>query len=143
MPKFEDASANPQVSFDEPEDQGLDLGSMPGWVFHGVTAYFDNNTSFSNGEVTNDSIGDLDVTLAKYTLRYAGGQVSDDLSDSGITHVIVGSDLSRLPELREALSRRRRLPRIVTMEWIQMSWKERTRLDEERFAPTRRGSWAS
>ena len=29
-------------------------------------------------------------------------------------------------------SRRNRLPRLVTVEWIEQSWREKTLLDEER-----------
>jgi DNA ligase 4 len=131
MPKAEHTSDSP---LQELEEQEIDLIDMPGWVFGGVTAYFDDTTATPNGEALGDKI--LDVTLAKYTLRCAGGQVSNDISDSSVTHIIMGLDLSHLPEIRQTLSKRRKLPRIVTLKWLQESWKERTRLDEERFAPS-------
>ena len=32
-------------------------------------------------------------------------------------------------------NRRKRLPRIVSFEWIEQSWSEKTLLDEERESP--------
>ncbi|KAJ9604465.1 DNA ligase (ATP) [Cladophialophora chaetospira] len=51
-----------------------------------------------------------------------------------ITHVIA-HPASDLPSLRKELARwkGRKIPRIVTREWIEVCWKEGTRVDEEKF----------
>jgi DNA ligase-4 len=72
--------------------------------------------------------------VALWTLRFGGGLLSEELNNKRVTHVVV-HEKSKLKQIRETLATRSRLPRIVTRQWIEESWKERTLLDEERFAP--------
>jgi len=73
-------------------------------------------------------------------IRFGGGSVSADIGDSEITHVAVvsgvaasGTELST--SIRQQISSRQRVPRVVTQLWVEDSWKESTRLDEEQYVP--------
>lgn len=122
MPKLENASQSHQDSFEELAEFDDELVNDPGWMFHGVNAYF--------------ATDDFDCVLSRYTLQFAGGQVLNDISDPNITHIIIGHDRTKLNEFRVTISERSTIPRLTTVEWVQESWKENTRLDEERFAPS-------
>lgn len=117
---------------------------IPGWMFAGLVAYFDPvKGSQPNG--VNHSVGldeagkDLQrrAEAASWTFRFGGGRLSEAVDNEQLTHVVVHEE-SDVKQLRRALARRPRLPRIVTRQWIEESWTERTLLDDERFAP----SWA-
>lgn len=111
-----------------------DQGGMLGWLFMGTKLFFDPAVGEAGLRAQN---------IVSLTARFAGATVSDDLDDKTITHVVVaparsghgkcGTDGIKL--LRERLSQRRKIPRIVTGHWIEQSWKEKTLLDEERFTP--------
>ncbi|KAF2087353.1 DNA ligase 4 [Saccharata proteae CBS 121410] len=116
--KFDAASFLLQMS-----DHGNELDSLPGWMFRGLRVYVEKPAA-ADGDATR-------LDLAAQVFRFAGGEVMGSLDDSGITHVVVGDGQSRLKELRQAVSRRSPVPRIVTVEWIEASWKEKTLLDEE------------
>ncbi len=152
------------------EEHTQDLQSLPGWLFKDVLIYFDNAEEIlSNGHdimksTANGSMElDLDLKQARTTARFSGARVADHLQEDGLTHVVIGKEKSRLSSIRQKLSRyvghsRRScsgklitysrisspLPRIVTVAWIQDSWREKTLLDEERKsngkAPTTRVS---
>ncbi|OJD30447.1 dna ligase 4 [Diplodia corticola] len=86
--------------------------------------------------------------LAKQLVRFAGGSVAESgalqlASDFDVTHVVVGAasanNKDRLGEIRRTLADRMesgnssRVPRVVGVEWVEESWKERTLVDEEMF----------
>ena len=116
-------------------------GDLPGWMFAGVHVYFDPVVfAQRNGGVSDLRTGGKWTDLerlheaASFTVRFGGASISDDLEDERITHVLV-HELSDLARIRKAVSAKRRLPRIVTRRWVEESWNEKTRLDEERYAP--------
>jgi DNA ligase-4 len=65
--------------------------------------------------------------------------LTDSLDDNAITHVVlVGGDPMQTGEqassIREKISSRRKVPRIVSETWVEDSWREKTLIDEEQFA---------
>jgi DNA ligase-4 len=110
------------------------FSSPPGWLFKGQVLHFPLPDSESGSLPQR-------VRLASNIARFAGALVVSDLEDKRITHVVVDSDKSTgistdMPALRISLSNRpganKRIPHIVTVEWIERSWQEKTLLDEER-----------
>ncbi|KAJ9663299.1 DNA ligase (ATP) [Coniosporium apollinis] len=124
----------------EAEDGKLGLGQLPGWMFHGLVVYFDKADTGNgmlddtNGEYVQPHSVDLDLRLAGQVVTFAGGKLSTDLDGKDITHVVVGRDRTRVKDIRRGLQRHSPLPRIVTADWVHDSWKEKTLLDEERYA---------
>ncbi|KAL4948821.1 ATP dependent DNA ligase domain-containing protein [Aspergillus filifer] len=107
----------------------------PGWLFKGLTIYFPDS---KNGSASERSEAEPKSQLARNTARFAGATVANSPKNSSITHVVVGSETpsSEISSLRAKLSKRKKLPHIVNVEWVEESWKERTLLDEERFPPS-------
>ena len=125
----------------ELEERGQELGELKGWMFKGCRVWCDDGrTSFEDGAMDVDGTTEhFDVAMesAARIVRFAAGSVANILEDDTVTHVIVpvNAPLGRTKKLRHALKSRRTLPRTVTAAWVSESWKEGTRLDEERFAP--------
>jgi DNA ligase-4 len=77
----------------------------------------------------------------KNRIKFGGGHVVDDLKSELITHVVILSgdddevERQLAAEVRMEISSRRRIPRIVTQNWLADCWEENTLLDEERYAP--------
>jgi DNA ligase-4 len=116
-------------------DHGLDVVELPGWMFHGLVVYFDQAEASmadeQKGDANPTSDPELDISFASQVILFTGGRVSEDIDNPEITHVVVGEDRSTLKYIREQISRKSRLPRIVTLNWVRESWKEKTLLDEE------------
>lgn len=110
-----------------------ELVQLPGWIFEGLLVYVDRQDRKGETLPTHKT-PDFRMKQACNTARFAGARVTDELKD-GVTHVVVGQDRSRIRALREKVSGSKRLPRLVTIDWIEQSWQEKTLLDEERFAP--------
>ena len=116
-----------------------ELGELPGWMFEGTLIFVDGQDDYGGVHGEKKPLLQQDPAFrlqqACNTARFAGGRITHDLR-SGITHVLVGGqDKSRIRALREKIADFQRLPRLVTVEWIEESWREGTLLDEERFAP--------
>ena len=117
---FEDEFVSADL-LEQLNEHGHDLDSMPGLMYQGVKAFC------------------ADVSPeASRILAFAGGEISDSLNDETLTHVVVSEDTHGVKEIRKAISSRQKLPRLVRSEWILDSWKEKTRLDEEREVPKHR-----
>ncbi|KAH8705089.1 ATP-dependent DNA ligase IV [Talaromyces proteolyticus] len=141
-------------------------GALPGWLFKGLTIYFHPSTiSPSSPETEPESSQRL--WLARSLAEFGGANISTHLeigdnNDSSIkssssnrekttkagnnintvTHVVVPispSSKQDVTSLRKQLSKRvgERIPHIVSVEWVEESWREKTLVDEERFAPSR------
>lgn len=120
--KFED-DFNASEFTTELEEHGYEL-SISG-MFANFNVFFDTATP-----------DDLEVLLTSNIVRFAGGQVAADLRDLSVTHIVLtGNDASRTREVRKQIASRRKLPHLVTLDWINDSWTEGTLLDEERFVP--------
>jgi len=113
-----------------------ELGELPAWIFEGLSIYADNQSQAMNGGtplLQKDPA--FSIKQASNLARFAGARVTHDLKE-GITHVLVSrADRNHIRNIREKVATFRRLPRLVTVEWIEESWREKTLLDEERFAP--------
>ena len=117
----------------------LGAEAIPGWMFDGLTVFFDPvRTERAIGHAdhmpVDEEVAQRRLDAASWTIRFGGANVSDSLDDEKLTHVVVHAH-SDVKAIRKTLSAKQRLPRVVKVEWVEQSWKERTRLDEERFAP--------
>ncbi|KAJ3551575.1 hypothetical protein NPX13_g11328 [Xylaria arbuscula] len=111
-------------------DHCHDLGQMRSHLFKGMSVYL-------AGVNTADSI---EVCQVKNRIRFGGGTLASSLDSETTTHIAVLSkddDEKRetAREIRSAISSRRQLPRIVSGLWVADCWRNRTIVDEERFAP--------
>jgi DNA ligase 4 len=109
----EDADAADII--DQLDDHGHETDEMPGFMFQGIKAYCE----------------DVPEPTRRLFL-FANGHIMPSVQDDSVTHVITGGDTESVRELRKTFSSRRKLPRLVTPGWVTDSWKEGTRLDEER-----------
>lgn len=120
----------------EPDERLMNtLGESPGSLFKHTTIYF-----VETKDTVQDGTSDVQpVDRARNCAHFAGARVAMDLEDSTVTHVVVDesvtADRQRMKDIRARISRKDRLPRVVTLAWIEESWNEKTRLDEERYAP--------
>jgi len=141
MPEKFENEFSPAEFKEELEEHGYPLGDLPGWIFEGLLVYADRSSSaLSNGagkgsEHSKDTVSSLRLSMALNTARFASAEITEDAENEGITHVLVGGDRESTKRVREHFSTRKRLPRFVTVVWIEQSWEEKTLLDEERFAP--------
>lgn len=93
----------------ELEGHGNDLGELPGWLFKGLRLYvYRNELEKSNGEPPTgqlefETAASLRTIQACNRARFAGAQLTDQLKDEGITHVLVENN--KAPRaLREFIS---------------------------------------
>ena len=122
----------------------VDSGSriFPGWLFKGLVLHFHHPSSGrpASAECEVNQINQSHrLHLASNIARFAGATTSDTHQKS-VTHVVVELDISstELSTLRGTLSAQlgqQKMPHLVTVEWIEESWKERTLLDEESLSP--------
>jgi DNA ligase-4 len=123
------------------EERGVEFTETKGSMFRHVVAFVDQpheDVEMVNGSsehAEGQTASSLDMELAKQQLAFGGAKVVESLDDPTVTHVVAGQDKQRLEELRKEMFKKQRLPRLVTMEWVLESWKEKTLLDEERFLP--------
>lgn len=98
-----------------------------GWLFSDLSIFFDKGGLSAPKD-----------EQARRTASFAAAHIETRLTE-GITHVVASSeDRDGLQDIRQQISRfTGALPRIVTVDWIEQSWKERTLLDEEGNIPFR------
>ncbi|EXJ84175.1 DNA ligase 4 [Capronia epimyces CBS 606.96] len=134
-----------------------DYLDMKGYMFHGLVFFFDqpgleqNGSDAVSGIDSNEAPNTTDSTDittrnmalfagAKVLLPPKSGPASASLSAlpekerQTITHIIAHAT-SDLPGLRKTVARwkSRRIPHIVSVEWVQACWREGTRVDEEAY----------
>jgi DNA ligase-4 len=109
----------------------------PGWLFKGLSIYFHSPKS---SEPNADSSR---LHLASTLAKFGGATIVDKFEskkrkpDGDVTHVVVPTSLSKeeISSIRTTLSKQvgsgKRIPHLVTVEWVEDSWKEKTLLDEE------------
>jgi len=114
-----------------------DLSSSPGFLFRGLRVFVvDAGTEPTDGDAMELDTESRDGTLVEVgRLLSFGGAVVADRLDETVTHVLFGSDQSRLRDVRRQIAGYRRVPRLVQAAWVEDSWRERTLLDEERYVP--------
>ena len=119
-------------------------------MFHSLTIYLDKAPLDESDQMLQQCSPEPALDFASSTVRFGSGKVTNDLNNTSITHIVIGKDRSRLQSIRETISvlvncsttfcnifsplifdRRTCLPRIVTFDWVDQSWNEKTLLDEE------------
>ncbi|KAB8266860.1 DNA ligase 4 [Aspergillus minisclerotigenes] len=140
------ASQNPEIvrKLNERIQEKVNAGwEMPsGWLFKGLTILFPQNDKVDDAEVdeTSQTHQQYRLNLARNTARFAGANVVDSKSSS-VTHIVVAPDSSSsdVSSIRKSHSAKpgKKVPHLVTAEWIEECWKQRTLLDEEGFQPSR------
>ena len=112
-----------------------------GWLFRGLTFFFPSS-SRANGDATSDSdspsspMGDIRLTIARNTSQFGGASNATSLKAPGVTHVIINTEkisTAEISSLRKSLAAgsQKKIPHIVSLEWVEESWKHGTLLDEE------------
>lgn len=99
---------------DQLKKHNHEIGSVRAWMFHGVVAYLEAVSAET-----------------RRLLAFAGGRETSNLDDSDLTHVVLCNHNGKLKDIRRAVSGKKLQPRIVTMNWVMDSWREKTLLDEE------------
>jgi len=118
----------------ELDDLYLEMKALKGSLFRDLHVYIASEEGPQTDTVSAD-ISTLRPKLAEDLVRFTGGKIANDLQDDTITHVVVfGVAGPALNKLRQKIAEKIRLPRIVTVNWVEESWKEGTLLDEERYA---------
>jgi len=129
MPLTSDINLDATGLLNQFQDHHIDFGDPPGWLFRGVVAYFDGgDVEMSSGHESHED----EFEFMRQQIRFGRGEIVNGLEEGVVTHVIVGKDRSRLRAIREMVAAWKKLPRIVTSEWVEETWREKTVLDEER-----------
>ncbi|KAI0476627.1 ATP dependent DNA ligase domain-containing protein [Xylaria cf. heliscus] len=107
-----------------------DLGQMRGQLFKGMVIYLAGA----------DSALLVQACQVRNRIRFGSGISVDNLDNKAITHIVIVSkteaqEIDTAAEVRSAISSRRPVPRVVSERWVAECWKNRTVVDEERFAP--------
>ncbi|KAJ5433091.1 DNA ligase 4 [Penicillium daleae] len=114
-----------------------------GWLFRGLTFFFPSSSQV-NGDAASDSdsssstMEDIRLTIALNTAQFGGAGTVSSLKAPGVTHVLVNTEKvssAEISSLRKSLAAgsRKKIPHIVSLGWVEESWKHGTLLDEERF----------
>ncbi|KAI1827391.1 DNA ligase I [Xylaria intraflava] len=112
------------------EQHDHDLSQMRSRLFQGMVVYLAGA----------DAVPPIQAFQVTTRIRFGAGLVADNLGDKAITHIIILSrneaeEIGVAAEIRAVISSRHPLPRIVSEQWVADCWKNRTVVDEERFAP--------
>ncbi|KAI1409501.1 ATP-dependent DNA ligase [Hypoxylon sp. FL1857] len=133
MPKKEVIVGDPfnkEEFLNQLTEHGHDIGGLRTYIFRNARVHF---------AVTED-VSPISSLKLKNWVKYGGGMVVDDLDDRSITHVVIMSgsetgEMERAAEVRSIISSRSPVPRVVSRQWVEDCWKNRTTVDEERYAP--------
>ncbi|OLN83744.1 DNA ligase 4-like protein 2 [Colletotrichum chlorophyti] len=132
MPKKEpDAEPFDKVQFlTQLEERGWDMGQRKGSIFHRCVVYL-------HDAAVDADTNDIKLLKLRNYLLFGGARLVNDVEDEEITHIVIVGAGDRRTEAAEALrseiSHRRKIPHILTGQWVQDSWQERTWLDEEKY----------
>ena len=155
MPKVE-SSDTPSL-FTLTEEHNHNFPAFKSHLFSSLTLLFLNLTTSTQTCVQPSSL--LYARYAGANIITLDPSLASLEEGTGITHVIIGDkegrqydstmekDLEKEKEkivreergkvarrVREKISTWKRLPRVVSSEWVEACWQEGTRLDEEGFA---------
>ena len=116
------------------ESRNGELPLLTGWILEGLVFAFHGSSETLN--VTEPL--SLRSYQARQIARFAGATVTTDLEEGKTTHVVVcGPDenelRARAAGVRRQISNWKKIPRVVGLDWVESCWKEKTRIDEERF----------
>ncbi|KAF5865704.1 DNA ligase (ATP) [Aspergillus alliaceus] len=121
-------------------------GMPSGWLFKGLTVFFPQNhkVDYPESDEATQTDQPYRLHLASNTARFAGARVVESWKSSPVTHVVVAPDSSPsdISSIRKSYSTKpgKKVPHLVTVEWIEECWKQRTLLDEEGFQPPKRAA---
>ncbi|KAI1123221.1 ATP dependent DNA ligase domain-containing protein [Nemania abortiva] len=132
MPKKEvmDTPFDKEAFLQQLLEHDHDLGQMRGHLFKGMVVYL----------ASADAVPSLQAWRVRNRVRFGSGVLVDDLDDNAITHIVTlgeneAQEMEIAAEVRFAISSRHPVPRVVSEQWVAECWKNRTIVDEERFAP--------
>lgn len=130
MPKIEQGEKFDTMAFlEQLESEGTDLTELRNYMFARAVVHF----------VPVGAAGAAAVDELKLKVEYCKGKCASELEDEQITHiVVVGDDDMEIGEaasaVRQQISTRSRVPRLVNSQWVRNCWEEKTVVDEETFA---------
>lgn len=132
MPKKEvmDTTFDKESFLEQLAEHGHDLGLMRSHLFKGMVVYIAGA----------DTAPPIRACQLRNWISFGDGVLTEDLHDKAITHVIIMSrdeaeEREIAADVRSTISLRRRVPRVISEQWVVSCWKNRTIVDEERFAP--------
>lgn len=135
-----DVSQHPEIArkLNERIQEKVNAGwEMPsGWLFKGLTILFPQDDKVDDAEIdeTPQIHQKYRLHLARNTAQFAGACVVGSKSSS-VTHIVVAPDSSSsdISAIRKSYSAKpgKKVPHLVTVEWVEECWKQRTLLDEE------------
>ncbi|KAI2778747.1 ATP-dependent DNA ligase [Daldinia loculata] len=133
MPKKEvivEEPFNKEEFLNQLADHDHDISGLRSYIFRGARIHV----------AATDEVSSISCLKVKNWVKYGGGSIIDDLGDRSTTHVVIISDseigeMERAAEVRSFISTRTPVPRVVSRQWVEDCWKNRTILDEERYAP--------
>ena len=122
----------------------VDSGYAPlrGWLFCNLKFFFptrQENRASDRGKNNAHPLGGVDdirVTLARNTALFGGAQILNSLEVGAVTHVLIHTTQmspASIMALRQsiALGSTSKIPHLVSLDWLEESWKHGTLLDEE------------
>lgn len=88
------------------DEEQHDLGELRGWMYWGMLLYVDPLAEDFRPTLKKQSFKTmgLRMKLASSTARFAGAQITSDLNDKDITHIVVGDNRDRPRKLRQEIS---------------------------------------
>ena len=127
-PKLDDLMASREGFLDQLEQHGHDFGMYRGVLFRRCKLCLARC-----GGVDHDSVR---LLRTKNYIRCGGGAIGDDMMDESVTHVVLvardGNEKDLARRVGAEVCKRRKVPRIVTMKWVEDCFTERVLLDEDR-----------
>ncbi|OHF03651.1 DNA ligase I [Colletotrichum orchidophilum] len=112
------------------EERGRGVGPIKGSMFHRCVVHL-------LSVALEEEEDDINLLKLRNYLTFGGARLTSDADDAQATHIVVVGDSDLLNEaaaaLREEISHRRKIPHIVTADWVEECWRENTLLDEERY----------
>lgn len=95
----------------ELQEHEHDLGQLAGWIFEGLRIlviqsddYQSSNHSVSGSQPIYKPHGDRMKVICNIA-RFAGADVTADLNDEEVTHVVIGKDVKNMRAIRQMISR--------------------------------------
>lgn len=114
-----------------------------GWLFRGLAFFFPSShqangdgNSNSDSDSSNSATKDIRLTLVRNTAQFGGASTVTSLKAPGVTHVVVNTERlspAEVSSLRKSLAAgsRKKIPHLVSLDWVEESWEHGTLLDEE------------
>lgn len=128
MPKPNDWTFNADTLMKELQERGNGMGEMKAWIFRSLRVYVEDPEALQEDQ-------NLELMLSQNILRFAGASVLNSIDDKDVTHLVFTRGSKNLADIRHKMVQRKKMPRLVSTEWVRESFDEGTLLDEERYPP--------